>query len=380
MSVSPPRPALRMPRLIPNRLEIYVLQRTAVSVLGALLVLGSIVMLIDFVEISRDVGVRAEVGPIRILGLTLLKSPQVLLILLPFVFLFGTLGAFVSLNRRSELIAMRAAGVSAWRFIFPAAAAAFLAGVLTITLLNPGAAALHARFEAGRAEIMQDYVPSAPKEVWLRQGGGGHTQMVIHARTRDETNGLVLKGVSLFIYEVDDEDKLSFTRRIDAAEARLTKGEWRLTGVREAGAGETAQESESMSIPATVNDASALTRAASPAAVPFWSLPGVISRTEEAGLGAAGYRLRLQQLLAMPVLFAAMSVLAAAFCLRMVRLGGLAGLAGAGVALGFTFFFFNELCGALGRASIVPAFAAAWAPPILALLSGLTLLCYTEDG
>jgi lipopolysaccharide export system permease protein len=73
-------------------------------------------------------------------------------------------------------------------------------------------------------------------------------------------------------------------------------------------------------------------------------------------------------------------LLAAAFSLRLMRLGGLAVLAGSGVALGFVFFFFNQFCGALGKAEIVPAAAAAWAPPILALLSGLTLLCYTEDG
>ena len=57
-----------------------------------------------------------------------------------------------------------------------------------------------------------------------------------------------------------------------------------------------------------------------------------------------------------------------------------AGLAGAGVALGFAFFFFNEVCGALGRSGIIPTVAAAWTPPAIALLSGLTLLCYTEDG
>ncbi len=75
-----------------------------------------------------------------------------------------------------------------------------------------------------------------------------------------------------------------------------------------------------------------------------------------------------------------MAVLAAAFSLRLIRLGGLAGLAGSGIALGFTFFFFNAVCGALGRSGIIPTYAAAWAPPVLALLSGLSLLCYTEDG
>ena len=115
-------------------------------------------------------------------------------------------------------------------------------------------------------------------------------------------------------------------------------------------------------------------------AVAFWRLPAAIRLTEQAGFSANGYRLRFQQLLATPILFAAMSILAAAFSLRLARLGGLAGLADAGVALGFVVFFFNEFSGALADADIIPLYAAAWAPPLVALLSGLALLCYTEDG
>jgi len=92
------------------------------------------------------------------------------------------------------------------------------------------------------------------------------------------------------------------------------------------------------------------------------------------------YRLRLQQLLAAPALYAAMAVLAAAFSLKLTRLGGLAGLAGAGVAGGFGVFFLNQLSASLAKAEVVPPSAAAWIPPILALLSAFTLLFYTEDG
>ena len=79
-------------------------------------------------------------------------------------------------------------------------------------------------------------------------------------------------------------------------------------------------------------------------------------------------------------MYAAMSVLAAAFSLRLLRLGGLAALGGAAVTLGFVFFFLSQLCGALGKAEVIPPALAAWAPPTLALLAGLTLLLYTEDG
>jgi lipopolysaccharide export system permease protein len=63
-----------------------------------------------------------------------------------------------------------------------------------------------------------------------------------------------------------------------------------------------------------------------------------------------------------------------------MRLGGLVVLSAGGVALGFVIFFFNEFCRALGKAGAIPPFIAAWTPPLIALLAGFTLLCYTEDG
>ena len=184
----------------------------------------------------------------------------------------------------------------------------------------------------------------------------------------------------MFIYTADSNGRLEFSRRIEAREAVLKRGFWQLTDAREAGAGQQAVRYRTLSIPSNLDPANAYEQFAEPQSVPFWALPGAISRIERAGFTATSYRLRFQQLLAMPVLFAAMSVLGAAFSLRLMRLGGLAVLATSGVALGFLFFFFNELTAALGKAEVIPPFLAGWAPPILALLSAFTLLTYTEDG
>ncbi len=75
-----------------------------------------------------------------------------------------------------------------------------------------------------------------------------------------------------------------------------------------------------------------------------------------------------------------MAMLAAGFSLKLSRLGGLTQLAAAGVATGFGFFFFNELCGSLAKADVIPPTVAAWIAPMVALLSAFTLLFYTEDG
>jgi lipopolysaccharide export system permease protein len=362
-----------------GQIERYVLVRTLLGVLMALAVISTIILLISFVELSRTVGVRAkDVSGLQVFGLALLQSPTTILILLPFVFLFGVLGAFVNLNRRSELIAMRAAGVSAWRFIFPAAGAAVFIGILTVIALNPVASAMNDQFQKLQTKLMEGYLDDKPKAIWIRQGDK-QRQIIIRAAS-NEGPGVHLKGISLFIYNLDPDGSLRFDRRIDADEASLKKGQWILTGAKQGHPGEQAATFDKVTVPSTLNERTALERFSSPAAIPFWGLPGVIKRTERAGFSATAYRLQFQQLLATPLMFAAMSILAAAFSLRLLRLGGLAGLAGSGVALGFVFFFMNQLCNALGKGDVIPAMVAAWTPPVLALLAGLTLLCYTEDG
>jgi lipopolysaccharide export system permease protein len=360
------------------RLQFYVLARTLIGVAAALAVVASVIMLVDFVELSRTIGGRSDIGFFKLIELVLLKSPSVMLTLLPFVFLFGAMGAFVALNRRSELVAMRAAGVSAWRFITPAALAAFVVGVLTITLLNPFAARLNAAFEDERAAISEG--SGSRSELWLRQAREGE-QVVIHAKAHDTLGDAIrLKGVSMFVQRAGPDGQMAFSRRIDADEAMLMPGSWRLAHVREILPGSASVRSEQLSIPSSLDRRTAMEKFVAPGDVGFWDLPETIRAAELAGYSSAPYRLRLQQLFAMPLLLAAMSVLAATFSLRLSRLGDLARLAIAGVTLGFAVFFLNQFCGALGTSEEAPPVVAAWATPLLALLAGLTVLCYTEDG
>ena len=354
-----------------GRIERYVLIQLARSLGVALAVIAALVMLIDFVEISRGLGSDTDLSGLRILGLMLLKSPAVIVQLLPFVFLFGTLGAFVGLNRRSELVAMRAAGVSAWRFVLPAAGAALV--------LGPVAASGDGLFQRERARISGSVVSGEEQEaIWLREGEGPR-QMVIRAGRQDRANARLL-DVTFFIYATDPQGRRQFTERIDAPSASLSAGRWRLFDAVGAQTGQRAVRYATLDLPSALADEEAFERFARPQSTPFWSLPGQIQRIEDAGFSSTAYRLRLQSLLSTPLAFAAMTILAAAFSLRLMRLGDLARMAVAAVVLGFAFFFLNQFSAAMGSAEVVPPFVAAWLPAILTALAAFTLLFYTEDG
>ncbi len=144
--------------------------------------------------------------------------------------------------------------------------------------------------------------------------------------------------------------------------------------------GQRAVAYSSLDLLSSLADEEAFERFARPQSTPFWSLPNQIQRIEDAGFASTAYRLRLQQLLATPLVFAAMSILAAAFSLRLMRLGDLARMSVAAVVLGFAFFFLNQFSSAMGSAEVVPPLVAAWLPPLLTALAAFTLLFYTEDG
>jgi lipopolysaccharide export system permease protein len=373
------RLTLPAPRLRLGRIERYVLVQQARSLAVALGVISALIMLIDFVEISRGVGSDVDLSGARILGLMLLKSPQVIIQLLPFVFLFGTLGAFVALNRRSELIAMRAAGVSAWRFVLPAAVAALAFGMVTVVALGPAASWGDGLFQRERARLSGSVAGAETQQaVWIREGDQTR-QMVIRAERQDRANARLL-GVTFFIYSTDSRGLRVFSERIDAASASLSAGRWRLLDAVGAQIGQRAVRYATLDLPSSLADKEAFERFARPQSTPFWSLPAQIGRVENAGFSSTAYRLRLQQLLATPLMFAAMSILAAAVSLRLMRLGDLARMSAAAVVLGFGFFFVNQAAAAFGTAEVIPPWLAAWLPPMLTALAAFTLLFYTEDG
>ena len=373
------RTSLPVPWLRLGRIERYVLVQQARSLGIALGVIAALIMLIDFVEISRGVGSDVDLSGVRILGLMLLKSPQVIIQLLPFVFLFGTLAAFVGLNRRSELIAMRAAGVSAWRFVLPAAGAALMFGVITVAALGPLSASADGLFQRERARLSGSAAGAeASSTVWIREGDDTR-QMVVRAQRQDRANARLL-DVTFFIYTNDDKGMRTFSERIDADSASLSNGSWRLINAVGAEIGQRAVRYATLDLPSSLADEEAFERFARPQATSFWSLPAQIARVEAAGFSSTAYRLRLQQLLATPLMFAAMSILAAAFSLRLMRLGDLARMSVAAVVLGFGFFFVNQAASAFGSAEVIPPWLAAWLPPLLTALAAFTLLFYTEDG
>lgn len=362
-----------------SRLETYILRTCVAMFAASLLVVAGLIFLINYVEISRTASARADLSGLDSFVLLLQRSPSAILILLPFAFLFGSLFAFVNLNRRSELIAMRAAGVSAWRFVLPATILAFAFGVLTIMVLNPVASSLQNSYENRIRQIDANAPVDPTKTVYLRQGQGDQ-QMVIRADGRASPRIGHLRNVTFWKYTITKNGAPIFNARVDARQATLMTGKWQLRDAYEYTLDKPAQFYDILDEDSNLDPQEAFRSYASTQSVPFWRLPGLIRQNQISGFSTTAYELKLHQLLSTPLMFAAMTALGAVFSLRLMRLGGLSILVTSGISLGFVIFFINQLFASMGKADVIPAFLAGWSPAVLAMLGAMTLIVYTEDG
>jgi lipopolysaccharide export system permease protein len=366
-------------RFLFSQMGRYLLFQTLAGIGIALGAVGAVILLVDVVEQLRTFGDRVELSLFEAMGLTALKAPMLLEQTLPFVVLAGVMIAIVRLNRRSELIALRASGVSAWRFLGPAIMAALSLGVLTLAALNPLGAVLYERFEADKAALLGE-TPTAEQSasVWLRQGDSAQ-QVVIQA-TRSSSDPSKLEQANFLVFEPRADGVFRFARRYEAATADLNPGFWQLRGVRESQPGGEPTALDALSLETKIQRNALLDTLAPPASLSFWQLPRFIADARAAGVAPYRYELEWHNLLALPALLAAMAALGAVFSLRLQRLGGLASWTMIGVAAGFAVFFSGQLAAAFAATQVVPPAVAAWSPPLTGFFGALAVLAFVEDG
>ena len=331
---------------------------------------------IDIVDLlNHTAGRHVPFG--TVIGMSLLQLPDLGLNLLPFAVLLGGVFSFVRLSRSQELLAIRAAGVSAWNLLAPALTAAVLLGVFCVVAVTPVSARLLVQFAGMEAKYLRGQASQlavSRNGLWLRQGSSDH-QSVIHA-LRVANQGVKLDDAIVFLYGKDDH----FEGRIDAQSARLQSGAWMLKDAWVSDTNGISKYHPSYALPTTLTPAQIQESFASPSTISFWDLPRFIQTAQQAGFSATRYALYFNTLLVLPAMFAAMVFMAASFSLRLARLGGLGRVILYSALAGFGVYFFSDVTKALGESGILPVALAASAPAIAAILLGMTLVFHQEDG
>jgi len=356
----------------------YIGRQFLFSFLAFTIGLLAIIMLFETLELFRRLSTRGEGAVIStIVSMALLKLPTIAEKIVPFSALLGAMFAFWRLNRYHEFVVARAAGVSIWQFLAPPVAIAILIGLFKIAIFNPFSSAMLLKYEILEARYIRgksSLAALANQGLWFRQStGNGH--YILHARSIS-TRDVRLDKVIVFLMQDGDR----FIGRIDARTATLEDGFWRLDGAVVTEPNKAPARFEVRRLPTDLTSGNINDSFAPPETISFWALPGFIKVLENAGFSGVRHMLHWHTHLALPLMLAAVVILAATFSLRPIRRGGAAVLLVSGIGTGFLLYFLSDVVYALGVSSKLPVVMAAWSPALITAFLGISVLLHLEDG
>ena len=348
-----------------------------------ILVLASFVMLMlvfTFFELVGDI-LRNHI-PLTTVGDYLFNlSPSMLYTITPLAVLIAVLVTFGVLNRNSEIIAMKATGISLYRLVIPIVS---IAATLAVGLF------LFDEFYLPQANRRQEALRSTikgrppqtflhPEEKWIfGQPRAGEPGRIFYYQFFDPDAN---EFANLSIFEFDPAT-FALSRRIFAARVYwdTRRSAWRfVNGWERDIEGNNTRYSEFTGTSfAEIHEDPGYFKKENLQSqeMNFGQLNSYIKDLRQSGFDTMRLRVALWHKLAYPLIAIVMAVLAIPFALSMGRRGSLTGIAVA-IAVALAYWVVDGLFGAMGNVNYLPAALAAWSPDILFGLAGGYLLLRT---
>jgi LPS export ABC transporter permease LptG/LPS export ABC transporter permease LptF len=349
-----------------------------------LLVLAGFVMLMlvfTFFERMGDI-LRYHIA-LSLIGEYLLNLiPFMLYQITPLAVLIAVLVTFGVLNRNSEIIAMKACGISLYRLVIP---------IVTIAAILSCGLFLFDQFYLPQAnrrqEALQNIIKGRPPQTVLHpeqnwifgQPRPGEPGRIFYYKFFDYDRN---EFANLSIFEFDPAT-FALSRRIFAARAAWdpATGAWSfLNGWQReiAGANSTDYRPFLKASFAEIHEDPGYFKKEKLQSqeMNFGQLDSYISDLRQSGFDTMRLRVELWHKLAYPLMAVIMAVLAIPFALSMGRRSSLTGVAMA-IAVTLAYIVIDTFFGALGNVNYLPAMMAAWSSDILFGLVGSYLLLKT---
>jgi lipopolysaccharide export system permease protein len=346
-----------------------------VRILAVLVMLVLILMMLDLLSNSADILANPANGQAQLVYYVGLRVPQLIARFLPYSVLLATIITLATFNQNSEVVAMKAAGLSAHQILAPLVLTAALVSLFSFAfnerIVTRATGSLSAWEAVDYGEVPHE--SSVRSNVYLAAGND------ILAAATVSGSGKATKMRNVTFYERDPKGMIE--RQMTSDSATFADPGWTLTLPRIFDV-RTAQSTQSTG-PVTVARDLTLDQVAlgkvDPDAQSLPELSRSIKALDEAGRRTSELKGKWWHKISGPLSALLMPLLGAVAGFGLARSGQLFARAVIGMALGFAYFVVDNAALAMGGFGGYPPLLAAWAPFLLFFLVGETVLIRTEE-
>ena len=336
---------------------------------GTLLTLGILLPLLGVVILADEInaiGVE-RYGLADALLFMLLSLPRYAYQIFPIATLIGALIGLGALASRSELVAMRAAGLSVWRIVRAGLMGGLLLAAFAVLIGEVVAPLTEQRgVELRRQALSGDVAQQTPDGFWAIDDE-------TYVNIREIRSGTSLRDI--FIYRVDPiQGSLIATH---AAGASYRDGHWELEEIarsRVSAAGVEVERIARAGWDSLLDPGLLKVVVANPHALPVWGLYKYIRFMAINKQDAGAYEVAFWGKVVHPVLTLSMILIATPLLLGSSRSAGMGRRIFAGVLVGILYYLVSRTFAYLALLFGMNPFVAAIAPPLLFVSGALLLL------
>ncbi len=359
----------------PSRaLTLYLAKMFVVRILAVLVMLVLILQMLDLLSASGDILAYEGNGEAELWRYVSMRVPQLIARFLPYSVLLATIISLATLNQNSEVIAMKAAGMSAHQVLAPLLLVAALVSAGSFAFNETVVVRGNATLKAWKAS---DYGP-VPLESGIRSNVyvTDGPDILTAATITGSGRGTKLGGVTWY----GRDPRGMITQQMRASVATYAAPGWQMDGV-EVFDVETARTElrPSMVVAEGLTPEQIAIDSVDADVMSFGELSASINALEAAGRRTGELEAKWWHKISGPLSAFLMPLLGAVAAFGLARSGQLFLRAVIGMALGFAYFVVDNAALAMGSFGGYPPFLAAWSPFLLFALIGETVLIRTEE-
>jgi lipopolysaccharide export system permease protein len=348
----------------------YIINEYIKSLFVVIAVMLSIILLINLLDEFNFFKSKKDLKFIFFIIFTILKIPNVLINLFPFIVLFGGIVFYLKIYNHNEVISLRVMGYSNIQIILIPALTSFVIGYIIVFLIVPFSSSMLRYYEDLRSEYndTKNLVFVNETGIWILDKNEKEKNIIRIEKINKDLS--VLNGITIYSYDASN----NFIKRIDAADGNVNEKNWLLNKVNIISANKKNNKENYVNnynyiSNLNINELKSIYK--NTETTSLLDIHKEMLILEDKGYSTIDLRIRYQKLISFPIYLLAMSILSGLMIINLGKTSNYLKYGTYGVILSIMIYFLNDLSITIAKSGIISVDFSVWIPIFLIILINL---------
>ena len=348
----------------------YIINEYIKSLLVVIAVMLSIILLINLLDEFNFFKSKKDLKFIFFIIFTILKVPNVLINLFPFIVLFGGIVFYLKIYNHNEVISLRVMGYSNIQIILIPALTSFVIGYIIVFLIVPFSSSMLKYYEDLRSEYNEtkNLVFVNETGIWVLDKNEKEKNIIRIEKINKDFSSVN----QITIYNYDSSN--NFIKRIDADEGNIKDKNWQLNKVHIISGNKKSNKENYLNnynytSNLNINELKNIYK--NTETTSLLDINKEMQTLEDKGYSTIDLRIRYQKLISFPIYLLAMSILSGLMIINLGKTSNYLKYGSYGVIISIIIYFLNDLSITIAKSGIISVDFSVWIPIFLIILINL---------